>query len=205
MSQIGYIRVSSISQNFDRQILKMQNLGIEKIFKEKASGKNTQRPEFQKLLSFVREGDSVTFDSLDRLGRDYDDIKKTVLFFKNKNVEVYFLDAPFLNFNTGNEILDKAMFDMFLSFLSYIAENERQKIKERQKEGIALAKIKKVYKGRPTEYSATSHDPQKRLVYNNIVTMLEKGFPIVNIAKSNKVSRETVYKIKRSLSTSSEE
>ncbi|EEN73680.1 recombinase family protein, partial [Enterococcus faecalis] len=79
---------------------------------EKISGKDTNRPEFQKLLRYAREGDILFFDSLDRLGRDYDDIKETVLYFRNNNIEVNFLDAPFLNFNTGNDLLDKAMFDM---------------------------------------------------------------------------------------------
>ncbi|MDG4870657.1 recombinase family protein, partial [Guyparkeria sp. 1SP6A2] len=79
------------------------------------------------------------------------------------------LDAPFLNFNTGNELLDTAMFDMFLSLLSYIAQNERVKIKERQRQGVLLAKQAGRYKGRPTEYAPNSKNPQKRLVYQKVV------------------------------------
>jgi len=201
MTRIGYIRVSSIDQNFDRQMIAMEKLHVEKVFQEKISGKDTNRPEFQKLLHYVREGDVLFFDSLDRLGRDYDDIKETVLYFRNNNIEVNFLDAPFLNFNTGNELLDKAMFDMFLSLLSYIAQNEREKIRERQRQGIAAAKAKGVYKGRPVVYSSDSSDPQKRIIYSNIVSMLKAGEPVVKIAKQNHVSRETVYKIKRKLNS----
>lgn len=199
MTKIGYIRVSSIDQNFDRQIIEMEKLQVEKIFQEKISGKDTNRPEFQKLLSYAREGDILFFDSLDRLGRDYDDIKETVLYFRNNNIEVNFLDAPFLNFNTGNLLLDKAMFDMFLSLLSYIAQNEREKIRDRQRQGIAAAKAKGIYKGRPTVYTEDSPDPQKLIIYHNIVSMLSAGDPVVKIAKKNRVSRETVYKIKRKI------
>lgn len=202
MTRIGYIRVSSMDQNFDRQIIEMEKLQVEKIFQEKISGKDKNRPEFQKLLHYAREGDILFFDSLDRLGRDYDDIKETVLYFRNNNIEVNFLDAPFLNFNTGNILLDKAMFDMFLSLLSYIAQNEREKIRERQRQGIAAAKAKGVYKGRPTVYTEGSPDPQKQIIYHNIVSMLKAGEPVVKIAKKNQVSRETVYKIKRKLKSS---
>lgn len=202
MTKIGYIRVSSIDQNLDRQLLEMEKLQVEKIFQEKISGKDTNRPEFQKLLRYAREGDILFFDSLDRLGRDYDDIKETVLYFRNNNIEVNFLDAPFLNFNTGNELLDKAMFDMFLSLLSYIAQNEREKIRDRQRQGIAAAKAKGIYKGRPAVYTPDSPDPQKQVIYHNIVSMLTADEPVAKIAKQNHVSRETVYKIKRKLISS---
>ncbi|MDV4947440.1 recombinase family protein, partial [Enterococcus faecium] len=103
--------------------------------------------------------------SLDRLGRDYEDIKNTVAFMKQKKVALKILDAQFLDFNTGNELLDTAMFDMFLSLLSYIAQNEREKIRERQRQGVLLAQKAGRYKGRPIEYSINSTDPQKRLVF----------------------------------------
>ena len=205
MTKIGYIRVSSIDQNLDRQLIKMNDLQVEKIFQEKISGKDTDRPEFQKLINYAREGDILYFDSLDRLGRDYDDIKETVLYFRSNNIEVNFLDAPFLNFNTGNVLLDKAMFDMFLSLLSYIAQNEREKIRERQRQGIAAAKEKGIYKGRHTVYTEHSPDPQKRIVYQNILSMLAAGDPVTKIAKANHVSRETVYKIKRKRENSASE
>jgi DNA invertase Pin-like site-specific DNA recombinase len=205
MTKIGYIRVSSIDQNLDRQLIKMNDLQVEKIFQEKVSGKDTDRPEFQKLINYAREGDILYFDSLDRLGRDYDDIKETVLYFRSNNIEVNFLDAPFLNFNTGNVLLDKAMFDMFLSLLSYIAQNEREKIRERQRQGIAAAKEKGIYKGRQTVYTEDSPDPQKRIVYQNILSMLAAGDPVTKISKKNHVSRETVYKIKRKRENSASE
>ncbi|MBS7577977.1 MULTISPECIES: recombinase family protein [unclassified Enterococcus] len=190
-------RVSTVDQNLDRQISMMKDENIDKLFQEKASGKNTDRIEFKNLLDYVREGDTVVVPALDRLGRNYEDIKNTVAYFKMKKVNIKILDAQFLNFNTGNELLDTAMFDMFLSLLSYIAQNEREKIKERQRQGIELAKVAGHYKGRPAEYSESSNNPQKRLVYEAVVAMLDKGLSVAEIAKKNNISRPTVYKIKK--------
>lgn len=195
--KIGYVRVSSRDQNLDRQITMLEKYKIDKLFQEKASGKNCDRPEFQNLMNYIREGDCVIVSSLDRLGRNYEDIKKTVTFMKKKNVSLQIIDAPFLNFDTGNELLDTAMFDMFLSLLSYIAQNEREKIKERQRQGILLAKEAGRYKGRPTEYGQNAKNPQKRIVYQTILTQLKQGKSITKIAEDNGVSRPTVYKIKK--------
>ena len=202
MANIGYIRVSSQDQNLDRQLEMMSEQNIDKLFQEKVSGKDTKRPEFQKLLKYIREGDQVIVTSLDRLGRDYDDIKNTVAFMKQKNIDLKILDAQFLDFNTGSELLDNAMFDMFLSLLSYIAQNEREKIRERQRQGVLLAKQAGRYKGRPTEYSLNSADPQKKLVYKTVVDMLNEEIPVAKIAKKNGLSRPTVYKIKKANFTS---
>lgn len=84
MGKIDYIRVSSQDQNLDRQLVMMEELNIDKLFQEKASGKDTERPEFKKSLKFIREGDCIIVASLDRLGRDYEDIKNTVAFMKQK-------------------------------------------------------------------------------------------------------------------------
>lgn len=108
-----------------------------------------------------------------------------------------YIDAQFLDFNTGNELLDTAMFDMFLSLLSYIAQNEREKIRERQRQGVLLAKKAGRYKGQPIEYSENSTDPQKRLVFKTVVDMLNQGVPVAEIAKENGLSRPTIYKIKK--------
>lgn len=198
MAIIGYIRVSARDQNLDRQIELMKEQQVDKLFQEKVSGKNVQRTEFNKMLDFVREGDCLVIAALDRLGRNYQDIKETVALLKQKKVSLNVLDAQFLNFNTGNELLDTAMFDMFLSLLSYIAQNEREKTLDRQRQGIKLAKEKGRYNGRPVEYSAESNDPQKRLVYKAIVRMLENGCTVLEIAEEYKISRPTIYKIKKS-------
>ena len=102
-----------------------------------------------------------------------------------------------MNFNTGNELLDTAMFDMFLSLLGYIAQNEREKILERQRQGIQLAKQRGVYKGRPIQYHENAKNAKDRLIYQNIKRMLEEGLPVTQIAKENGISRQTVYIIQK--------
>lgn len=197
MMKVGYIRVSTLNQHLDRQRSAMKDQGVEEIFEEKVSGKNiTDRPKFKEALEFLRKGDIFYVVSLDRLGRNYDDIKEVVKQLKDKGVSVNIMDAPFLNFNTGNDLLDQAMFDMFLSLLSYISQNEREKLLERQKQGIIEAKKRGAYKGGTVQYSATSKDPGKRAIYNQIVRELEGGVPIAQIAKNAGVTRPTIYKIK---------
>lgn len=95
MAKIGYIRVSSQDQNLDRQVAMLNQLKIDKLFQEKASGKDCNRPEFQKLLNYIREGDCVVVASLDRLGRNYEDIKQTVAFMKQKTSHYKFLTPHF--------------------------------------------------------------------------------------------------------------
>lgn len=136
MAKIGYVRVLSQDQKSNRQVTLLDNQKIDKWFQEKASWKDCDHPEFQKLLNYIRAGDCVIVSSLDRLGRNYEDIKQTVTIMKKKNVSLQILDAPFLNLDTGNELLATAMFDMFLSLLSYIAQNEREKSKNDNAKGF---------------------------------------------------------------------
>lgn len=199
--KVGYARVSTVGQNLDRQLVMMKEVDVEKIFKEKASGKDVQgRPVFQDLLQFVRRGDVVVVASLDRLGRNYDDIKETVQLLQAKSVKLEVLDAPFLNFATSNSVMDKMLFDMFLSLLGYLAQSEREKNQERQRQGIELAKKRNVYKGRAVEYSPEGKNPQKRLVYDRVVADLQRGVSISQIARETGICRATVYKIKNQLS-----
>lgn len=194
--KIGYIRVSTKDQNLARQHEQMQELEVDKVFEEKVSGKNIKdRPQFTKALAYARQGDTFVVTSLDRLGRNYEDIKSVVQQLKDKGVRLEVLDASFLNFNTGNDLLDTAMTDMFLSLLSYIAQNERDKIRERQAQGIELAKARGVYKGGQAVYSATSSNPQKRVIYELIIQKYHAKVPVRQIAKETGVSRNTVYRI----------
>lgn len=197
---MGYIRVSTNQQNLDRQRKQMVDYEVDMLYEEKQSGKNMHnRPKFQEMLSFVRKDDTVVVTSLDRLGRNYDDTKQIYRDLREKGVHIEVLDAPFLNFNTGNKLLDQAMSDMFLSLLSYIAQNEREAIHERQRQGIELAKKQGKYKGRQPVYTKDSKDKQKQLVYQQIVTWHQDGVPIRQIARDSGVSRNTVYKILKNL------
>ena len=197
--KIGYIRASTKDQNLARQIEMMKQEGVNKVFSEKVSGKDMNRKELKALLKFAREGDEIIVSSLDRLGRDYQDIKEIVRQLQQRCIKLTIIDAPFLNFNTGNNTLDTAMFDMFLSLLVYIAQNEREKILERQRQGIKLAKQRGVYKGRPIQYHEHAKNAKDRLIYHNVKRMLEEHLPVTQIAKENGISRQTVYIIRKRL------
>lgn len=152
---IGYVRVSTLEQNAERQIEKMKALGIEDrfLFVEKASGKDFEnRPIYQSMKLALREGDTLFVDSIDRLGRNYDQIKdEWKQLTKSMNVEVVALDMESIfdsrKFKAQGEI-GKLMEDQMLSLLAWVAEQERNKIKTRQREGIELAKKQGKYKGR---------------------------------------------------------
>jgi DNA invertase Pin-like site-specific DNA recombinase len=153
--KIGYVRVSTKEQNLDRQLIKMQELGIEErfIFADKQSGKNFDRPQYQAMKRIIREGDLVYIDALDRLGRTYDGIInewKTIT--RELNADIIILENETLfdsrKFKSMGD-MGKLMEDQFLSLLSFVAEQERNKLIQRQAEGIAVAKDKGVKFGRP--------------------------------------------------------
>jgi DNA invertase Pin-like site-specific DNA recombinase len=151
---MGYCRVSSMDQNETRQILKMKSHGIDDryIFIDKKSGKDFNRLEYQLMKRFCEEGDLIYIDSLDRLGRNYDDIINEWKYITRKiNANIVCLDNETLfdsrKFKSMGDI-GKLMEDQFLSLLSYVAEQERKKIKQRQAEGIIIAKSRGKYKGR---------------------------------------------------------
>jgi len=145
--QLGYVRVSSKDQNEGRQLLKMREIGIEErfIFIDKQSGKNFERPRYQAMKQIVREHDIVYIDALDRLGRDYDGIIREWKYITRElNVDIIILENETLfdsrKFKAMGD-MGKLMEDQFLSLLSYVAAQERKKIRQRQQEGIALAKV----------------------------------------------------------------
>lgn len=198
--KIGYARVSSKDQNLERQIRALEKAGAEKIFKEKKSGKNIEdRKELQQALEFVREGDTFIIDSLERLGRNYDDIINNVRKLDQEEVSLIVLNMPILNQNLGDPLLQKFIRNFIIQLLSWVAESERLESKRKQIQGIKIAKENGVYKGRPVKYSANAKNPQDRLTYKEIVIMLQEEQPIKKIAEETGVTRDTVYRIKNEL------
>lgn len=195
--KIGYIRTSTIDQNLDRQkqIMKDYNVGL--LYSEQESGKDTNRPILNKMLNSIRPNDEVIIASLDRLIRNYKDLKEIIQIIKDKGAILIIVDAPFLNFNTNNPTLDTAMFDIFLSLLGYIAQNEREKILERQRQGIEQAKLRGAYNNRPIKYHAHAKNPQDRFIYESVVSMLQDKKPVQSIANHVGIAKSTVYEIKR--------
>jgi DNA invertase Pin-like site-specific DNA recombinase len=195
---VGYARVSSVDQNLERQLENLKTFGAEKIFTEKQSGQSIEnRPVFQEVyLNFVRMGDRFVVESIDRLGRNYDEVINTVNYLKEKEVQLMITSLPMMNEVIGNPLLDKFMKDLIIQILAMVSEQERNESKRRQAQGIQVAKEKGVYKGRPLLYSANAKDPQKRIIYYRVVEMLEEGKAISKIAKEVNITRQTVYRIK---------
>lgn len=181
--RIGYVRVSSLDQNPDRLIEDLQAQQVEKIFMDKISVKNTDRPELQKMLSFIREGDVLIVHSLDRLARNLADLLTMVQDFTSRGVSITFLNER-LSFESGKDASPTSK--LMLSMIGAFAEFERSMIKRRQQEGIALAKERGVYTGR--KRSVSDETIQK------VKDMVQQGIPLAKAAALNHVSRSTVYR-----------
>ena len=177
--RVGYIRVSTLDQNTERQL---DGLSLDKTFTDKASGKDTKRPELQRTLEYLREGDTLVVHSMDRLARNLDDLRKIVLNLTRKGVAVEFVKER-LTF-TGE---DSPMSLLMLSVMGAFAEFERSLLKERQREGIALAKRKGLYKGRkPSLTEERVKELRKRIAAGDKKAVLAREF---------RISRQTLYRV----------
>jgi DNA invertase Pin-like site-specific DNA recombinase len=175
--RVGYLRVSNLDQNTDRQL---EGVKLDKAFTDKASGKDTARPQLQAALEYLREGDLFVIHSMDRLARNLDDLRRIVFDLTKKGVHVQFVKEN-LTF-TGE---DSAMSTLLMSMLGAVAEFERSMIRERQREGIELAKKKGVYKGRkPSLTKVQVAEIRKRV---------RTGEQKTALAAEYKVSRQTLY------------
>ena len=175
--KIGYVRVSSIDQNPEGLI---ENVELDRISSPKATGRDTQRPQLEALLAFAREGDVVVVHSMDRLARNLEDLRQIVKTLTGRGVRVEFVKES-LTF-TGE---DSPMANLLLNVMGSFAEFERSLIRERQKEGIALAKQRGVYRGRKPALSDEQIVELKGLV--------RTGIPKTRVAKGFGITRETVY------------
>ena len=152
MNVFGYVRVSSTDQNEDRQMLVMKEKSVpgKNIYVDKQSGKDFNRPQYQKLIKKLKHGDLLYILSIDRLGRDYEEIQNQWrVLTKEKGVDICIVDMPILDTRRGKDLLGTFISDLVLQLLSFVAENERTNIKQRQAEGIAAAKAKGIRFGRP--------------------------------------------------------
>lgn len=176
---IGYVRVSTLDQNTERQL---EGMTLDKVFTDKASGKDTDRPQLQAALEYAREGDTLVCHSMDRLARNVEDLRRIVRELTGRGMVVQFIKES-LTF-TGE---DSPMANLLLTMLGAVAEFERSLIKERQREGIAIAKTKGVYKGRkpamtPEQVEALKAQDRERGGKNRS-----------GLAKEHGISRETLY------------
>jgi DNA invertase Pin-like site-specific DNA recombinase len=185
---IGYIRVSTYEQNPERQL---DGVKLDRIFTDKASGKNTKRPQLAALLNYVRDGDIIIIHSMDRLARNLDDLRKLVYDLTARHITIQFVKEK-LTFTAD----ESPMANLLLSVMGAFAEFERALIRERQLEGIAIAKKRGAYKGR------------KKALNNEQVQKLKKqvtaGEQKSKIAREFGISRETLYQYLKQDSNSSD-
>lgn len=152
MSVYGYIRVSSKDQKEDRQQIALKEVGVElrNIYIDKQSGKYFNRPQYKKMLRKLKKDDLLYIKSIDRLGRNYEEIlQQWRILTKEKGVDIVVLDMPLLDTRRGKDLMGTFLSDIVLQVLSFVAENERTNIKQRQAEGIAAAKAQGIKFGRP--------------------------------------------------------
>lgn len=152
MNIYGYFRVSSRDQNEDRQLIALKEVGVpeKNIYLDKQSGKDFNRPQYKKLLRKMKKDDLLYIKSIDRLGRNYEEIlQQWRVLTKEKCIDIVVLDMPLLDTRRGKDLMGTFLSDIVLQVLSFVAENERTNIKQRQAEGIAAAKAKGVRFGRP--------------------------------------------------------
>lgn len=186
----GYVRVSSKDQNEDRQIISMYENEISRknIFIDKQSGKNFDRPEYQRLIKKLREGDCLIVKSIDRLGRNYKDIiEQWRILTKEIGADIIILDMPLLDTTKSKDLLGTFISDLVLQLLSFVAENERENIRRRQAEGIAAAKLRGVRFGNKTKALPKNFPVLLEAFYKREITVKE-------MAKICKVANSTMYK-----------
>jgi DNA invertase Pin-like site-specific DNA recombinase len=179
--RIGYVRVSSFDQNPERQL---DEVALNRTFTDKASGKDVQRPALEELIAFVRPGDTVVVHSMDRLARNLDDLRRMVQGLTRRGVRVEFIKESLVF--TGE---DSPMANLMLSVMGAFAEFERALIKERQREGIALAQQRGAYKGRKKSLLPEQAEELRRRA--------AAGEKKLHIARDFGISRETLYQYLR--------
>lgn len=189
MEKYLYIRVSSKDQNIARQMSDAEKLQIpsKNIFIDKQSGKDFNRPEYQKMIKYITEGDVVYFHSIDRMGRNYDDIiEQWQLITKKINADIVILDMPLLDTTAkNNDLTGKFIADLVLQIMSYVAQKERENIKQRQAEGMAIAK--ELGKFQKIDLTKEQFLEMKNKVDNQEISVAEAS-------RQLGISRQTYYK-----------
>ena len=186
----AYIRVSSHEQNEERQLIAMRQLHIpeDHIFMDKQSGKDFNRPSYKTLVNTLKEGDLLYILSIDRLGRNYEEIQNQWrILTKEKGVDICVIDMPLLDTRNGKDLMGTFIADLVLQILSFVAQNERENIRKRQAQGIAAAKANGVKFGRPEIPMPDD--------FSNIVNKWEEGkLSLEEALKESKMSESTFYR-----------
>ena len=191
----GYVRVSTKEQNEERQMVALRAVHVPKqhIFLDKQSGKDFDRPHYQRLLTRLKPGDLLYILSIDRLGRNYEEIQNQWrVLTKEKRIDICVLDMPLLDTRQGKDLLGTFIADLVLQILSFVAQNERETIRKRQAEGIAAAKAKGVKFGRPQKPLPVN--------FNEIIAQWrQKEIQTEEVVRTCQVSESTIYRKLREL------
>ncbi len=190
MAVFGYVRVSSQEQNEDRQLISMEQAGVpnNNIYIDKQSGKDFNRPNYKRLMKKLRSGDTLFIKSIDRLGRNYEEIlNQWRIITKEKSVDVVVIDMPLLDTRHEKNLLGTFISDIVLQLLSYVSETERTNIKQRQAEGIAAAKKRGVKFGRPIKEMPPNFGEL-------IIQWEKKELTMQEILKTYDMSESTFYR-----------
>lgn len=195
----GYARVSSKEQNLARQIEALSKINVDKIFKEKASGADiASRPVLKELIATLEPDDVLTVISLDRLGRKASDVTKLIFDIKSKGANIEILDLP--NFSEVKDDNTRNLISTIIVELQkYVAEVERKKIHERQRQGIELAKKRGAYRGRPILYGPDVPNVMRRNTYFRIKALLKSGNSVRQIQRLTHTSNTLIKRIEREL------
>lgn len=178
----GYVRCSSTDQNEDRQMIALREASVpeKNIFMDKQSGKDFNRPNYKKLVQELKAGDLLYILSIDRLGRNYEEIQNQWrILTKEIGIDICVLDMPLLNTRNGKDLMGTFIADLVLQILSFVAQNERENIKKRQAEGIAAAKARGVKFGRPEKIAPDDFDKivraweQRKLPFADVLEMCD--------------------------------
>ena len=191
MNIYGYIRVSSRDQNEDRQLIALKEVGVsdKNIYLDKQSGKDFNRPQYKKLLRTLKKDDLLYIKSIDRLGRNYEEIlQQWRVLTKEKGIDIVVLDMPLLDTRRGKDLMGTFLSDIVLQVLSFVAENERNNIRQREAEEIAAAKAKGV---RGKEYGSLGGRPSNA-IKQQIISLRDKGWSAQKISEELNVSLKTV-------------
>ena len=188
--KIGYARVSTVEQNEARQMEALREEGVDKIYMDKKSGKDFNRPEYQKMIASLKKGDVLVVHSIDRLGRNYDEItEEWRKITKEIGADIIVQDMPLLDTTRNRDLTGKLIADIVLQVFSYVAQRERESIRQRQREGIEIAKAQGKYKGRAKK------EIDKEL-FENTKTRWQSGeITKVQFAEIMGISRGTLYKL----------
>ena len=186
----GYVRVSSTDQNEDRQMIAMSDSNVPNgnVYIDKQSGKDFERPQYKKLVKKLKAGDLLYILSIDRLGRNYEDIQKQWrILTKDIGIDICVIDMPLLDTRNGKDLMGTFSADLVLQILSFVAQNERENIKKRQAQGIAAAKAKGIKFGRPE--APTPDD------FDKYISNWEKGqITTTEILKITGLTKSTFYR-----------